>query len=48
MPMSPGDTRSATNWNYPGPCFRIHAGLEQPDDLLADLEGGFRRLRARL
>ena len=45
MPMSPGDTRSATKWPHAGPCFRIHAGLENPDDLLADLEGGFRRLR---
>jgi cystathionine beta-lyase len=45
MPMSPGDTRSATTWPHAGPCFRIHAGLENPDDLLADLEAGFRRLR---
>lgn len=45
MPMSPGDTRSATTWPHAGPCFRIHAGLENPDDLLADLDAGFRRLR---
>jgi cystathionine beta-lyase len=45
MPMSPGDTRTATKWGYPGPCFRIHAGLEHPDDLVADLESGFRKLR---
>jgi cystathionine beta-lyase len=43
--MSPGDTRSATTWPHAGPCARIHAGLENPDDLLADLEAGFRRLR---
>jgi cystathionine beta-lyase len=48
MPMSPGDTRSATTWTDPGPCFRIHAGLENVDDLLADLDTGFRRLRANL
>jgi cystathionine beta-lyase len=48
MPMSPGDTRSATMWPHAGPCFRIHAGLENPDDLLADLEAGFRRLRDNL
>jgi len=48
MPMSPGDTRSATPWTDPGPCFRIHAGLENVDDLLADLDTGFRRLRANL
>jgi cysteine-S-conjugate beta-lyase len=29
-----------------GPLLRIHAGLEDPDDLLADLERGFDRLRA--
>lgn len=48
MPMSPGDIRSATVWPHAGPCFRIHAGLEHPDDLLADLEAGFQRLRANL
>jgi cystathionine beta-lyase len=48
MPMSPGDTRSATKWPHAGPCFRIHAGLENPDDLLADLDAGFRRLRENL
>jgi cystathionine beta-lyase len=48
MPMSPGDTRSATAWPHAGPCFRIHAGLENVDDLLADLEAGFRRLRDNL
>jgi cystathionine beta-lyase len=48
MPMSPGDTRTATQWSDPGPCFRIHAGLENVDDLLADLDAGFRRLRAAL
>jgi cystathionine beta-lyase len=46
--MSPGDTRSATKWPHAGPCFRIRAGLESVDDLLADLEAGFLRLRANL
>jgi cystathionine beta-lyase len=48
MPMSPGDARSAAPWTDPGPCFRIHAGLEDVDDLLADLDAGFRRLRENL
>ena len=48
MPMSPGDTRSATTWPHAGPCVRIHAGLEHPDDLLAVLDAGFRRLRESL
>ncbi|MCS7101901.1 MAG: PLP-dependent transferase, partial [Burkholderiaceae bacterium] len=29
-----------------GPLFRIHAGLEDADDLIADLQAGFERLRA--
>jgi cystathionine beta-lyase len=31
-----------------GPVLRIHAGLENPDDLRADLERGFERLRAQM
>jgi cysteine-S-conjugate beta-lyase len=48
MPTHPEEVRSATRWAPPGPCFRIHAGLEHPDDLVADLEAGFARLRAAL
>ena len=40
----PAGTRTATTWATPGPSFRIHAGLEDPDDLIADLEAGFARL----
>ncbi len=45
MPFDPREVRSATKWAYPGPCFRIHAGLEAVEDLLADLAAGFERLR---
>ena len=46
MPFEPH--RSVTKWPYEGLCFRIHAGLEHPDDLIADLSAGFERLaRAR-
>ena len=38
--------RTATEWRVPGPTLRIHAGLEHPDDLIADLEAGFARLAA--
>lgn len=38
--------RTATQWNPPGPSLRFHAGLEDADDLLADLEAGLARLRA--
>ena len=46
VPFDPRETRTATKWPHAGPCFRIHAGLENVDDLIADLEAGFRRLRA--
>ena len=48
MPTHPEEARSVTKWTSPGPCFRIHAGLEHPDDLTADLAAGFARLRAAL
>jgi cysteine-S-conjugate beta-lyase len=46
VPFDPRETRTATRWPHKGPCFRIHAGLESVEDLIADLEDGFRRLRA--
>jgi cystathionine beta-lyase len=30
--------RTATRWNPAGPVIRLHIGLEDPDDLIADLE----------
>ncbi|MBL6933927.1 MAG: cystathionine beta-lyase [Alphaproteobacteria bacterium] len=44
LPMEPKYSRSATTWEGKGPLLRIHAGLEDPDDLLADLEAGLKRL----
>jgi cystathionine beta-lyase len=38
--------RTATTWTAPGPCIRLHIGLESPDDLTADLGEGFAALRA--
>jgi cysteine-S-conjugate beta-lyase len=38
--------RSASNWTAEGPCLRLHVGLEDPKDLIADLEAGFARLNA--
>src|SRR2546430_4835359 len=46
LPFDPAELRTATKWPHKGPCFRIHAGLENVEDLIADLEGGFKRLRA--
>ena len=37
--------RTATTWTAPGPCVRLHIGLESPDDLMADLGEGFAALR---
>lgn len=39
--------RSATRWNPGGPALRLHIGLEDPDDLIADLERGFTALQQR-
>lgn len=44
VPVRPEEHRSATTWDEPGSVLRFHAGLEDPDDLIADLERGFARL----
>jgi cysteine-S-conjugate beta-lyase len=46
MPNHPERYRTATTWDPSFPSLRIHAGLEDPDDLIADLEAGFARLHA--
>jgi len=46
VPFDPREARSATQWPHRGPCFRVHAGLENLEDLTADLEAGFERLRS--
>jgi cystathionine beta-lyase len=45
LPADPSHYRTAVPWTAPGPLLRIHAGLEDPQDLIADLEAGFARLR---
>jgi cystathionine beta-lyase len=44
MPNHPERYRTATAWDASFPSLRIHAGLEDPDDLIADLDAGFARL----
>jgi cystathionine beta-lyase len=44
IPFDCKKIRSATTWNPSGPTVRLHVGLEDPDDLIADLEDGLRRL----
>jgi len=44
IPSAPAGNRTATKWEVAGPSLRIHVGLEDPDDLIDDLEKGFTRL----
>ncbi len=37
--------RTATKFEPAGPVIRLHAGLENPDDLIADLDAGLARLK---
>ncbi len=47
--FDPQEIRTATKWpregQSAGPCFRVHAGLENIDDLIADMGRGFAALR---
>jgi cysteine-S-conjugate beta-lyase len=45
LPADPSPHRSAVPWKAEGPLIRIHAGLEDADDLIADLEAGLERLK---
>ena len=47
LPFDPSAYRTATKWQAEGPALRLHAGLEDVEDLKADLEAGFARLTAR-
>ena len=46
IPFDCSSYRTATKWNPGGPALRFHIGLEDLDDLKADLDGGFAALRA--
>jgi cystathionine beta-lyase len=48
VPSNIEKSRSVKPWKTDGPMLRIHAGLEDPDDLIADLEAGFGRLRSNI
>lgn len=47
-PSSPRTIRTAVPWTEAEPGIRLHIGLEDPDDLMADLDQGFAHLRAAL
>lgn len=40
----PETARKATQWPAEGPLIRLHIGLEDPADLIADLDAGFARV----
>jgi cystathionine beta-lyase len=46
IPARPERMRTATRWDARGPYLRLHVGLEDVQDLIADLAAGFDRLRA--
>ncbi|MBH2000248.1 MAG: cystathionine beta-lyase [Sphingomonadaceae bacterium] len=46
LPVDPARYRSATTWAAEGPAVRLHIGLEDTADLIADLDAGLARFRA--
>ncbi len=44
IPTAADICRTAVPWRATGPTLRIHTGLEDPEDLIADLAAGFERL----
>ena len=46
IPYDVSSLRTATNWAPGGPSLRLHIGLEDVSDLIADLERGFAALAA--
>jgi len=46
IPFDVSKIRTATQWNPGGPAIRLHIGLEDTNDLIADLERGFAALKA--
>lgn len=44
LPFDPEPYRTATRWEDEGPALRLHIGLENVDDLKADLAAGLKRL----
>ncbi len=48
VPSAPSGVRTATRWTEPEPGIRLHVGLEDPDDLIVDLDDGLARFRATL
>ncbi len=47
IPFDPKAYRTATRWTSDGPALRLHIGLEDINDLKADLEAAFIRLKTQ-
>ena len=45
IPTWPERARTVIRWSPGGPSLRVHVGLEDPQDLIEDLDAGFARLR---
>lgn len=43
IPIDPERIRTVTKWQAEGPAVRLQIGLEDPDDLIADLDAGLAR-----
>jgi cystathionine beta-lyase len=46
IPINPKGSRTAVPWPHDNAMVRLHIGLEDPQDLIEDLEAGFARLNA--
>ena len=46
QPAFPDSARTATRWQAEDPLVRLHIGLEDPQDLIADLAQGLDTMRA--
>ena len=46
LPVDPERSRSLPQTDYEGPMVRLHIGLEDPDDLIADLAAGLAKYGA--
>jgi cystathionine beta-lyase len=44
IPVDPDKLRTASRFGAAGPCLRLAIGLDDPDDLIDDLDDGFARL----
>jgi cystathionine beta-lyase len=47
IPIYPERARTVSHWEAGGPSLRIYVGLEDPDDLIADLAEGLARLEGQ-